>query len=91
MTALSDTVRKMALSGCSLTELLEFLRSDQSFKLTPLNFMRILGESLGMPMLQSREIISMVDPDFQPIVPASEFEARWRQAIEGLGPGVRAT
>lgn len=78
----SGRVREMISTGCTLAELLDFLRSCDSYKLTPLNFMRILNESYGIPMLESREIVAMCGPDLRPIVTTDEFELRWRQTVE---------
>jgi len=72
----------MISTGCTLAELLDFLRSHDAYKLSPLNFMRILSESYAIPMLESREIIAMCDPDLYPIVPEEELELRWRQTVE---------
>ncbi|WP_170321319.1 hypothetical protein [Acrocarpospora pleiomorpha] len=74
--------RKLIAQGCSLAELLDFWRGRESYALTPFNFMRLLREVAGISMIESREIISMFDPDFSPIAAPDEIERRWRSTID---------
>ena len=82
MEAVAVEVRKSILEGCSIIDLVEFLRSTESFKLTPLNFMRVLNEAVGIQMLESRELISMFDSEMSPIVSTAEVELQWRSTID---------
>lgn len=82
MEAIAGEVRKMVSEGCSLIVVLEFLRSAESFKLTPLNFMRVLNEAAGIQMIESRELISMFDPEMSPVVSTADLELQWRSTID---------
>jgi hypothetical protein len=84
METIAAEVRDLIVKRCSLAALLKFLESHDSFALTPFNFMRILHEASGIPMVKSRELISMLDPEMKPIVPIGEIELQWSKLIEAL-------
>jgi hypothetical protein len=71
----------MVDNSCSFAELLEFLRTRETFQLTSMNFIRVLREASGIRMTASRELLSMFDADFQPLASLDEIEALWRTTI----------
>ncbi|WP_030910579.1 hypothetical protein [Streptomyces sp. NRRL F-5126] len=82
MEALVADARKMILNGSSLIDLIDFLRSVESFKLTPLNFMRVLNEAVGIRMMESRRLVSMFDAEMEPIMAEAVVELRWRSTVD---------
>jgi hypothetical protein len=64
-------------NGSTLAEVLGALRESESFKLTPLNFMRMMLESSGIRMLESREMVALFDSEFRPLVSPAEIEEHW--------------
>lgn len=74
-------VGQMVDNSCSFAELLEFLRTRETFQLTSMNFIRVLREASGIRMTASRELLSMFDADFQPLASLDEIEALWRTTI----------
>jgi hypothetical protein len=72
--------RRMIQAQRSVFELLEFLQADASFRCTPFNFLRVLHEA-GISLVESRELMSMFDLDWQPGAPAAEIEQKWAAMI----------
>ncbi|WP_322750859.1 MULTISPECIES: hypothetical protein [unclassified Frankia] len=70
--SLVGTIRRMVSTGRTFMDILEALRRDDSFVLTPFNLMRVLNEALGIPMIEVRQMLEMFDPALHPV--ASVFE-----------------
>ncbi len=81
METLVRRIRAMIDSGSTLTDVLSVLRESESFKLTPLNFMRMMLESSGIRMPESREIVALFDSEFRPLVAPAEIEEHWRLLV----------
>jgi hypothetical protein len=81
MEALVRRIGAMVDSGSTLADVLGALRESESFKLTPLNFMRMMMESSGILMPESREIVALFDPEFHPLVAPAEIEEQWKLLI----------
>ncbi|SDM31138.1 hypothetical protein SAMN05444921_106214 [Streptomyces wuyuanensis] len=83
----AENVRRMATEGAGLLAVIEMLRNDAEFRLTPLHLLRILGEAVGVPWTESRVLLEFFDPELRPLVPEDEIE---RRAEELLAPYVAA-
>lgn len=71
-----DGIRSMVLMGATFMDVVEALRRDNSFVLTPLNLIRALKEALNIPMVDIREMFEMFDADLYPIVSVAEINER---------------
>ncbi|WP_133306054.1 hypothetical protein [Microbispora triticiradicis] len=83
MEGVAADVRQRIHEGCRFVDLLSFLALDESFKLTPFNLMRVLSEAIGLSMIESREMVSMFDEKFYPLVPDADIEHQWRAILDG--------
>ncbi|MET9667413.1 hypothetical protein ABZY19_18775 [Streptomyces sp. NPDC006475] len=81
----AEDIRRMAAEGAGLVAMIEMLRRDEDFRLTPLHLLRILGEGVGIPWTESRVLLEFFDPDLRPLVPEDEVD---RRAEELLSPYV---
>ncbi|MFF4599768.1 hypothetical protein [Amycolatopsis sp. NPDC001319] len=80
--SVAGAVDRMVHRGCDLVELIEFLRAHETFRLSPLNLMRILDDAAGIPWTITRaEFGSMFDPDLRPLTSQTEIEARWQAVL----------
>ncbi|WP_182885527.1 hypothetical protein [Microbispora sp. H10885] len=82
MEGVAADVRQHISEGCRFIDLLSFLALNEFFKLTPLNLMRVLSEAIGLPMIESREMVSMFDENFSPRVPDADIEHHWRAILD---------
>lgn len=75
-------VQKMARSGAGIREILTYLESDDSFILTPLNFIRLLSDAFGIPWRETGGVIlTRVDPCFRTITSEDDLEEAWNALI----------
>ncbi|WP_433571985.1 hypothetical protein [Streptomyces sp. CA-251247] len=78
-----ETLRKMRAEGAGFLVMIEALRRDESFRLTPVRLMWVFQEAVGLPWPQFRDgLLEYLDDDLRPLVPEEEFE---RKAEELLG------
>ncbi|GAA1621292.1 hypothetical protein [Nocardia ninae] len=68
-------------SGMTWDNLLSYLKSTGEFKGHKIELMGILREGGGIPIPVSRELLSLLDQQCTPMVPADELEAKWRQLL----------
>ncbi|WP_240980828.1 MULTISPECIES: hypothetical protein [Streptomyces] len=80
-----ENLRAMAAEGAGLLAMIEALRSDETFTLTPLHLLRVLNEAFGIPLRESRTLLEFFDPDLRPLVPDAEAD---RRAAAVLAPYV---
>ncbi|WP_405599176.1 hypothetical protein OG741_18245 [Streptomyces sp. NBC_01410] len=66
----------MAAEGAGLLAMIETLRLDEEFRLTPLHLLRILDEAVGIPWTESRVLLEFFDPELRPLVPEDEVDRR---------------
>ncbi|MEV3993864.1 hypothetical protein AB0J57_33790 [Streptomyces sp. NPDC049837] len=66
----------MATDGAGLLALIEALRRDDTFHLTPLHLLRVLDEAFGIPLPESRGLLEFFGPDLRPLVPEAEADRR---------------
>ncbi len=74
-------VRRLMESGTTWVDLLSYLKSTGEFKGHKIELMGILREGGGIPIPASRELLSLLDQQCTPMVPADELEAKWRQLL----------
>ncbi|WP_328676401.1 hypothetical protein OG905_22380 [Streptomyces sp. NBC_00322] len=48
--------------------MIETLRLDEEFRLTPLHLLRILDEAVGIPWTESRVLLEFSDPELRPFL-----------------------
>lgn len=70
-------VKAAAAGEIGVIELINILRDDEAFELTPLNFMRLLSEDLSVSFIQSRKLISLLTPEMRPLASPDEVEQQW--------------
>ncbi|MGW1492529.1 hypothetical protein [Streptomyces sp. NPDC002402] len=66
----------MAAEGAGLLAMIETLRLDEEFRLTPLHLLRILDEAVGIPWTESRVLLEFFGPELRPLVPGDEVDHR---------------
>ncbi|MFE3329316.1 hypothetical protein [Streptomyces sp. NPDC059176] len=66
----------MAAEGAGILAVIEMLRGEEGFRLTPLHLLRILDEALGIPWTESRALLEHFDPDLRPLDPPDEIDRR---------------
>lgn len=72
----------MAADGAGLLEMIEALRSDETFTLTPMRLLRVLDEALGIPWTDSRDLLEHFDPELRPLAPAEDIDRRFTALLE---------
>ncbi|MEV0341961.1 hypothetical protein AB0H49_23340 [Nocardia sp. NPDC050713] len=73
--------RRLAAGGSTLSEFLSYLRSTREFRVSKMEFMRILKEACGILPSNVRDLGALMDQDCKPTVPAEELESKWRQLV----------
>lgn len=72
----------MAGSGAGIREILTYLESDDSFVLTPLNFIRLLSDAFGITWWETRGVIlTRVDLFFRTLTSEDDLEVAWNALI----------
>jgi hypothetical protein len=69
-------LKRAAEEGAGLLAMIQELRGDATFRLTPLQFVRALIEAFGMPLPEALTLLEGLDPDLWPLVPAAEVDRR---------------
>ncbi|MFF7637055.1 hypothetical protein ACFZB9_28475 [Kitasatospora sp. NPDC008050] len=70
-------LRDLVAEGATFLELLEFLSRRGSQALTPLEFLRMFQEELGISFIESRNMLEYFDPSMKPIVDVEVIDERW--------------
>ncbi|MEU6488753.1 hypothetical protein [Streptomyces sp. NPDC046887] len=77
-----ENLQGMAAEGAGLLTMIEALRKDDTFLLTPLRLMHALMEAFGMPLREARNLLEDLDPDLRPLPQVSEAEVEHKaQAV----------
>ncbi|MEV6674414.1 hypothetical protein [Streptomyces sp. NPDC051162] len=71
-------LRDLVAEGASFLEVLEFLSRRDSRALTPLEFLRVFQEELGISFIESRNMLEYFGPDMKPIVDVELINERGR-------------
>ncbi|MEV0053718.1 hypothetical protein ACH347_23710 [Saccharopolyspora sp. 5N102] len=79
-------IRQLVERGATLTELLEHLKSHETFTLTPLSFLKAIQLELGISFVRTRHLLEFFDPEMRPLVDISVIEERWRDLLGGTWP-----
>ncbi|MEU0719914.1 hypothetical protein ABZ498_22390 [Streptomyces lavendulocolor] len=77
-----ESIQRMAAEGAGLLAMIEALRDDDTFLLTPLRLMHALMEAFGMPLREARSLLEDLDPDLRPLPQVSDTEVDHK--AEGL-------
>lgn len=64
----AEDIRRIAAEGAGLLAMIETLRLDEEFRLTPLHLLRILDEAVGIPWTESRVLLEFSDPELRPFL-----------------------
>ncbi|MEU0741178.1 hypothetical protein [Streptomyces sp. NPDC006134] len=84
-----ENLRTMAAEGADLLAMVEALREDEAFRLTPLHLLRILDEAFGIPFRESRALLEIFDPGLRPLVPEAEVVRRSEAVLAPYLPRAR--
>lgn len=57
----------MVMAGVALSKIVEFLRDEDEFVLTPFNFLMVFRQAVGVPMPDSRTMLEVFDADMNPL------------------------
>ncbi|MEU6957020.1 hypothetical protein [Streptomyces sp. NPDC045714] len=71
----TEDMRQLAADGAGLLAMIEALRDNEGFTLTPLRLLLALDEAFGIPWTEARGLLVLLDPDLRPIGPAGRT---WR-------------
>ncbi|MEV6784359.1 hypothetical protein [Streptomyces sp. NPDC051098] len=72
----------MRLEGAGFLVMIEALRRDESFRLTPLRLMWAVQEATGLPWMEFRDgLLEYLDDDLRPLVPEGEFERKAEELL----------
>lgn len=74
MEQVADAVRDMVSSGCTLSQVVQYLREEVQFELTPFNLLRVFHEALGASLTDVRPLITPFDADMKPLLAVSETD-----------------
>jgi hypothetical protein len=81
MEAVISQVGQMVDSECSFAELLEYLHTHRTFKLTAFNLIRVLTHGARVDLRASQELLALLDADLRPERSLEEIEASWRTML----------
>ncbi|MEU2160727.1 hypothetical protein QRN89_18890 [Streptomyces chengbuensis] len=75
-------LRRLRAEGAGFSALIEALRRDDGFRLTPLRLMWAFQEAFGLPWVQFRDhLLECLGPDLRPLVPEEEVERRAEELL----------
>lgn len=80
------TLRDLVAEGAAFLEVLEFLSRRGSRALTPLEFLRVFQEELGISFIESRNMLEYFDPNMKPIVDVELINERGRLLLQRFNP-----
>ncbi|WP_158692920.1 hypothetical protein [Streptomyces roseochromogenus] len=75
-------LRNLVAEGATFLEVLEFLSRRGPRPLTPLEFLRVFQEELGISFIESRNMLEYFDPDMKPMVDAALINERGRLLLQ---------
>ncbi|MGN5381237.1 hypothetical protein BIV25_05885 [Streptomyces sp. MUSC 14] len=81
-----ETLRDLVAEGTTFLKVLEYLSRRDSHPLTPLGFLRIFQEELGISFIESRNMLEYFDPHMQPIVDKALINERGRLLLQQFTP-----
>ncbi|MFG2608646.1 MULTISPECIES: hypothetical protein [Streptomyces] len=73
----TEDIRRLAADGAGLLAMIEALRDNEGFTLTPLRLLLALDKAFGIPWTEARDLLVLLDPDLRPIGPAGDVEKRF--------------
>ncbi|MFJ9620754.1 hypothetical protein [Streptomyces sp. NPDC101181] len=79
----TEDMRKLAADGAGLLAMIEALRDNEGFTLTPLRLLLALDRAFGIPWTEARDLLVLLDPDLRPIGPAEHVEMRFTALLRG--------
>ncbi|KAA0931929.1 hypothetical protein [Streptomyces apricus] len=82
MDEVTEDIRELAADGAGLLAMIEALRGDEGFTLTPLRLLLALDKALGIPWTEARDLLGLLDPDLRPIGPAEDVEKRFTALLQ---------
>ena len=77
------TVRGMILSGRSLTAVVTYLRGQAHVPFTAFNLLRILQDSVGVPLTEARSLLELFDREMNLVADRGTADKAGEQV---LGP-----
>ena len=57
----------MASGGAGVLAIIDHLRSSESFTLTPMTFLAIIQQALGVSFVETRRLYEFLDADLRPL------------------------
>ncbi|MER6678576.1 hypothetical protein [Streptomyces sp. NPDC000983] len=75
-------LRDLVAEGVTFFEVLEYLSRRSHRALTPLEFLRVFQEELGISFIESRNMLEYFDPDMKPIVDVGLINERGRLLLQ---------
>lgn len=80
-------LQDLAAKGATFLELLEHLSRRGHRPLTPLEFLRVFQEELGISFVESRNMLEYFDPSMKPIADEGLINERGRLLLQRFNPG----
>ncbi|GLY86077.1 hypothetical protein Airi02_040060 [Actinoallomurus iriomotensis] len=80
------TLRSLAAGGATFLEVLGYLAQRESRPVTPLEFLRVFQEELGISFVESRKMLEYFDPQMKPIVDRRLINERGRLLLQMCHP-----
>ncbi|KAB8188618.1 hypothetical protein FH608_043460 [Nonomuraea phyllanthi] len=66
--------------------MLEHLKSQESFTLTPLAFLKVVQLELGISFVRTRHLLEFFDPEMEPLADSTVIEGYWKGLLRGTWP-----
>ncbi|MFJ3765023.1 hypothetical protein ACIPQJ_11890 [Streptomyces sp. NPDC090082] len=79
-------LRDLVTEGATFLEVLEHLSRRGPRALTPLEFLRVFQEELGISFVESRNMLEYFDPGMKPIVDVEVINERGRLLLQRFNP-----
>lgn len=82
----ADKLRTLAYGGADFISIIAHLTERISGELTPLKFLMVFQEELGIPFVEARIMLEYFDPQMKPIAEAEIINERWRSLLSRYRP-----
>ncbi|UFS96291.1 hypothetical protein [Nocardia huaxiensis] len=79
--AMENEFGRRVATGDSLKSILEYVKSTEATAVNKMQIMRLLNEACGIPAMESRELLSLMDQSLEPLVVPADLERKWRALV----------
>ncbi|WP_157515776.1 hypothetical protein [Nocardiopsis trehalosi] len=76
------SLRRLVAGGATVMEVMRAFKESEACVTSPLNFIMVMRNDLGMPLGESRRILEVFDPQLDPLVPEDEVDAAYGHFLD---------